>query len=247
MINNEFYKDLGDKWYTNKGDAVALLRLEKAVTNPWVLRRMREFHSDFKGRVLDIGCGGGFLTFDLKREGWKCTGLDVSDEVLDVGRKRDPQQEIEWVVGRAEQLPFTEGTFDVVCMMDVLEHISEPKSALREATRVLAPGGTLIFHTFNRTLLSWLFAAKGLDWFIKDSQDHIHDWRMFIKPEDLTGWLEEFGWEVVRLQGLHPKILTRAFLQLLLTRRVPEDFEFRIGGGLQIGYLGCARKQHHHA
>lgn len=240
MINNEFYKELGDKWYTAEGDAIALLRLEKAATNPWVIERIRERHGDKPVRLLDIGCGGGLLTFDLAKQGWKCTGMDVDDQVLNVGRKRDVKNEIDWIVGKAEILPFADKSFDVVCIVDVLEHVFDPKKCLGEAARVLRPGGTLVFHTFNKTIMSYLFAAKGLDWFIKDSQDHIHDWNLFIDPKVLTGWLEEFGLKVQRMEGLHPKIWSRAFFQLLLTRRVPRDFKFQIGGGLYMGYLGCA-------
>jgi len=242
VIDNEFYGDLGDKWYTAEGDAVALLRLEKKTTNPWVIARICEQHGDRPLRLLDVGCGGGLLTFDLKDQGWQCTGLDLTDDVLNVGRHRDAKKEVAWVKGRAEDLPFAEQSFDVVVMMDVLEHIFDPKQALKEAVRVLKPEGTLVFHTFNRTVMSWFFAAKGLDWFIKDSQNHIHDWHLFIDPKVLTAWLKEEGWEVVRLEGLHPKIWTRAFFKLLFTRRVPKDFAFKIGGPLNVGYLGVARK-----
>lgn len=242
MIDNEFYKDLGDKWYTSVGDAVALLRHEKATTNPWVIRRIREYHGQSDLQILDVGCGGGLLTFNLAREGWQCTGLDVEDGVLNVGRKRDVKGEIKWVKGVAEKLPFADTSFDVVCIMDVLEHVTDPKRCLLEAMRVLRPDGTLIFHTFNRTVMSWLFAAKGLDWFIKDSQSHIHDWNLFIDPRDIRKWVGEGGFRLLHLEGLHPKIFSRAFFKLLLTRRVPNDFEFQIGGGLYMGYLGCARQ-----
>ncbi len=189
-----------------------------------------------------MGCGGGFLSFDLKREGWSVTALDVDEGVLSVGRKRDPANVIRWVKGTAEKLPFAESSFDVVCMMDVLEHIFEPRVALAEAVRVLKPGGSLIFHTFNKTWISWLFAAKGLDWFIKDSQEHIHDWALFIDPKELVRWLAELGCVVERMEGIHPKIWSLAFLRLVLTRRVPKDFRFEVGGRLDVGYLGCAIK-----
>lgn len=238
VINNEFYKDLGERWYTAEGDAVALLRLEKKVTTPWVIEHVRARFQH--ARILDVGCGGGLLTFALAEQGWICTGLDRSDEVLQVGRARDPQQQIQWVQGRAEQLPFPDACFDVVCLMDVLEHVEDPQKSLAEARRVLAPGGILLFHTFNRTLLSWLFAAKGLDWFIKDSQNHIHDWRLFIKPKELRGWLQDLGLVVESLEGINPKVLSTAFWRLVFTRRVPADFEFQRGGAMRVGYLGCA-------
>lgn len=158
-----------------------------------------------------------------------------------MGRARDLKKEIAWVEGRAESLPFADQSFDVVCMMDVLEHIHEPKHALKEATRVLKPDGTLIFHTFNRTAMSWLFAAKGLDWFIRDSQSHIHDWNLFIDPKVLTKWLSDFGAVVECMDGVLPKIWSLPFFKLLLTRRVPANFEFKVGGPLSVGYLGCAQ------
>lgn len=241
MINNEFYKKLGDKWYSSQGEAVALLRLEKKATNPWCLEQIKRRHSSVSDlKVLDVGCGGGFLTLELSSRGYKVTGLDVSEDILDVGRARDPEKLVNWVNGTAENMPLPAKYFDVVCMMDVLEHVVDPLAALKEVARVLKPGGTFIFHTFNRTWLAWLFAAKGLDWFIKDSQPDVHDWNMFIKPRELAASLRTLGLHVELWEGVHPKIWSRAFFKLLFTGRVPEDFSFCTGGSLQIGYLGVA-------
>lgn len=240
MINNDFYRELGERWHTSEGDAVALLRAENAAKTPWVLEQIRRFHSQ-RSRVLDIGCGGGFLTLALAAKGYECTGLDVADEILSSGRARDVDHKINWVVGSAEQMPFAAQSFDVVCMMDVLEHLRDPQRAVQEAVRVLEPNGTYLFHTFNRTWLAWLFAAKGLDWFIPESPENIHDWRMFIQPSEIAQWLEKLGWRVVEFRGLHPA--PASVMKLLVTRRVPPDFRFKIGKGLGVGYLGCARKR----
>lgn len=241
-IDNEFYKHLGDKWYSSEGEAVALLRIEKRTVNPWVLKQIEKHFPDHKDlKVADIGCGGGFLTLELANKGWKATGVDVSESILDVGRKRDSQKRVNWVNGTAENLPVPDRHFDVVCMMDVLEHIHQPRQALKEVSRVLKPGGIFIFHTFNRTWRSWLFAAKGLDWFIKDSYKHVHDWSMFIKPSELKLWMREVGLEARHMEGIHPRLISVPFFQLLVSRRVPENFSFRVGGGLGIGYLGFAK------
>ena len=231
MIDNEFYKDLGERWWTSEDDAVALLRYENATKTPWVLERAR-------GWVLDVGCGGGFLSVELARAGMSVNGLDVDESVLAPGRARRP--DVEWVVGRAEALPFADGSFDTVCMMDVLEHVEDPRATVRECLRVLRPGGRYLFHTFNRTPLAWLLAAKGLDWFIRGSQKHVHDWRLFIKPKELRAWLRAEGWRMADLDGIHPRFTS--VLKLLLTRRVPRDFAFEIGGNTQVGYLGLATR-----
>jgi 2-polyprenyl-6-hydroxyphenyl methylase/3-demethylubiquinone-9 3-methyltransferase len=239
MINNEFYKLLGERWHTAQGDAVALLRRENEAKSPWVREKIRRFHGD-RAAVLDVGCGGGFLTLALLREGHQVTGLDVCESVMASGRARDTEKRARWIVGDALALPLPDASFDVVCMMDVLEHVERPRDAVREALRVLKPQGSFLFHTFNRTWLSWLVAAKGLEWFIRDSPAHVHDWAMFVRPAELQGWLSAGGFAVEELRGIHPRI--RSVLRLVLSRRVPADFHFVLGGGLQVGYLGCARR-----
>lgn len=241
-INNEFYKQLGEKWYSSEGEAVALLRIEKRTVNPWAIGQIeKQFPNRKDLKVLDIGCGGGFLTLDLADKGWKATGVDVSESILEVGRSRDQQRRVNWVNGTAENLPVPDRYFDVVCMMDVLEHIHQPRQALKEVSRVLKQDGIFVFHTFNRTWRSWLFAAKGLDWFIKDSVKHVHDWDMFIKPRELKAWMHDVGLETQCMEGIHPRVFSIPFFQLLVSRRVPENFSFRVGGGLGIGYLGFAK------
>lgn len=242
MINNEFYKELGERWYSNRGETVALLRILKRAVNPWCVQQIdRIYPGQSDLRILDVGCGGGFLTLELAQRGWKVTGVDVSESILDVGRSRDQGKKVNWVNGTAENLPLPDRYFDVVCMMDVLEHIHEPRLALKEASRVLKPGGVLVFHTFNRTWRSWLLAAKGLDWFIKGSVKNVHAWNMFIKPSELEEWMNEVGLEVDHFRGVQPRLLTGAFLKLLFTRRVPENFSFKIARSLSLGYLGVGK------
>lgn len=240
VINNEFYKDLGDRWHTSEGDAVALLRRENETKSPWVISQISEMGLTAP-QVLDIGCGGGFLTLAMMKVGFRCTGLDVSEDVLASGRARDPQKLAKWVVGNALKLPFEDQSFDAVCIMDVLEHVNDPKKAVQEALRVLKPEGRFLFHTFNRTPLAWLFAAKGLDWFIQNSQTHVHDWKMFIKPRELESWIQDEDFSVISWKGIHPRF--RSVVKLLWTRKVPTDFEFGLGGPLQVGYLGVAERR----
>jgi 2-polyprenyl-6-hydroxyphenyl methylase/3-demethylubiquinone-9 3-methyltransferase len=241
VINNEFYKDLGESWFTAQGDVVALLRLENETKAPWVIDKLAAA-VPAGARVLDVGCGGGFLTLKLAAAGYRVTGLDVAESVMASGRARDPRGEVEWRVGDATALPLEDARYDAVCMMDVLEHVEDWPAAIREVTRVLKPDGVFVFHTFNRTPLAWLFAARGLEWFLADTPAHVHLWRMFIKPRELAAELKRHGFRVREWSGIQPRLWTKAFLKLLFTRRVPADFGFRVGGGKQIGYLGVAER-----
>jgi arsenite methyltransferase len=93
-------------------------------------------------RVLDLGCGVGATASYLSREHQaRVTGLDVSPDFLDEARRSDPT--VEWVQGRADSLPFPDGSFDVVFAECFLSAFADGYDVLSEARRVLRPGGRL--------------------------------------------------------------------------------------------------------
>jgi SAM-dependent methyltransferase len=109
-----------------------------------------------RARVLDAGCGRGLtvITFDV--EGCAVTGIDIN-----VARLRDftPRPErVHVAAADALLLPFAGGSFDVLLLQDVIEHTASPLRLLREAARVLAPGGLLYLSTPNRESLVNLLA-----------------------------------------------------------------------------------------
>ena len=95
-------------------------------------------------RVLDVGCGTGVLAREAAlragAEG-RVTGLDLNETMLDVARSIAP--DIEWRVGDAMNLPFTDDSFDVVVSQFMLMFIPDRVAALAEMWRVLTPGGRL--------------------------------------------------------------------------------------------------------
>lgn len=104
-------------------------------------------------RVLDVGCAFGYGTSVLARC-YQVEGLDVSESHVRRARRRLPS--VRFTLGRADNLPYPDGTFDAVVILDVVEHVAAPSAALSEAARILQPGGVLILSTPNRGLLSFL-------------------------------------------------------------------------------------------
>jgi SAM-dependent methyltransferase len=109
--------------------------------------RLREFHLRrlfprlSTGRLLDVGCGLGYLTETLGKD-FITTGMDYDIHALEVNQARG----LDMVRGSVAQLPFKEQSFDVILCSEVLEHLPEgvDEKALAEMARLLRPGGRLL-------------------------------------------------------------------------------------------------------
>lgn len=93
-------------------------------------------------RVLDIGCGTGWIGEQLTREGKKVIGVDIDPGALRDARQRE--SETIRVDIEASGLPFDDQTFDGVIAKDILEHLVRPGPAVEEISRVLRPGGVAV-------------------------------------------------------------------------------------------------------
>ena len=241
-VNNEIYSTLGARWYTAEDDPVALLRAESRLRTPWMIEEIEKVYGDRRVRILDVGCGGGFLVNALAKLGHDVTGVDASAEALAVASSYDETKTATYRQGDATQLDAPDASFDVVSAMDLLEHVEDPRRVVRELARVLKPGGLCFFHTFNRTFRAWLIVIKGVEWFVRNVPRDMHILRLFLKPEDVTSWFSDEGVRVEAIHGSRP-VLDRAFLQLLATGRVSPSFRFRFVRSLAMGYTGVATKR----
>jgi 2-polyprenyl-6-hydroxyphenyl methylase/3-demethylubiquinone-9 3-methyltransferase len=239
-VNNEIYHSYGERWYEAADDPVALLRAEGRARNPWIVSEIRRRLPAGNVRVLDIGCGAGFLANHLAQQGFDVTGIDTSEQSLEVARRYDSTGSVDYRSGDACRLEFEDGTFEVACALDFLEHVEDPTRVLREASRVLKAQGLFFFHTFNRNLLSWLVIIKGVEWFVRNTPRDMHSLRYFIKPAELSRMCGECGLEVVLCRGFMPKIARTAFWKMLATGRVSDDFTFGFTHSTLMGYTGLA-------
>ena len=95
--------------------------------------------------LLELGCGGGLLLRDALATGASATGLDHSEEMVVLARKRAAGAQV--VLAKAESLPFADDEFTAVAMAIVFFFLGDPVGVLRECRRVLRPGGRLAVYT----------------------------------------------------------------------------------------------------
>lgn len=100
--------------------------------------------------LLELGCGGGLLLRDALETGARATGLDHSDEMVELARERAIGAQV--VLATAGSLPHAGNTFSAVAMSIVFVFLGEPVGVLRECRRVLRPGGRLAVYTTDPEL-----------------------------------------------------------------------------------------------
>ncbi len=134
-------------------------------------------------RLLDIGCGTGATLHYLESQGW-AVGVDISTEALHWCKQRNAAH---LTHASAMELPFLPAQFHAAVMLDVLYHqqVPDPLTPLREAHRVLKPGGYLFV---NVPAYAWLYSSHDRA---------VHTARRFTKTQ-LTRYLNEAGFDVVR-------------------------------------------------
>lgn len=101
-------------------------------------REAAKFSEHYKGRVLDVGCGSMPYESIIKKNAQEYVGLD---------RHKAVENKDNFVLGTAESLPFSDESFDTVTAFQLLEHLPQPSAFIKEAYRVLKPGGKIIVST----------------------------------------------------------------------------------------------------
>jgi len=168
------------------------------------------------GKLLDIGCANGFFLDEARRRGWEVDGIEVSSWAVEYARKKLNLNVRE---GFIEKELFPDDFFDVIVMLDVLEHLPDPKSVLIEARRILKGDGILYISTPNiSSLVSKILRAKW--WGINKFHLYYFSKHTFEKMLDACGFkvkgysphirIFSFNYWVSRIRA-HSRLFYRIF------------------------------------
>jgi ubiquinone/menaquinone biosynthesis C-methylase UbiE len=157
---------------------------------------------DLHGRyVLDVGCGSGAVLRVLSRAfGITCVGVDASPKMIEVAR-RDAPEVAALHIGHAEELPFTDGSFEAALMRLVVHHLDRPQ-AFAELMRVLRPEGRLVISTSDPDAFASFWMAPFFSSYVAIERSR------FPSGEELRQELEAAGFYSVQAV---PFVLERRF------------------------------------
>ncbi len=186
------------------------------------------------GKLLDIGCGPGFFLDEAKKQGWQVQGIDLSQWAADYAKKHF---DIDVSRGSLTETPYADRSFDVIVMLDVIEHVTDPKETLQSARRLLKNDGVLYLSTpdidsfmsralrarwwginkyhlfyFSKPTLGRLFDTVGFKKIRYSSYPRVFSWRYWAKRLESYPWFVRAPFEFVsRVGGFGDRLLKIVF------------------------------------
>ena len=137
-------------------------------------------------KILDIGCGGGLLCEPLNRLGATITGIDPSNDNIEVAKlhSKEMNLNIEYMRCSPENLNF-KNEFNVLLCMEVVEHLKNVNLFMQNCSKLVKKNGIMFVSTINKNLKSYVFAILGAEYIMRWLPIGTHDWDKFLSPQDL--------------------------------------------------------------
>jgi 2-polyprenyl-6-hydroxyphenyl methylase / 3-demethylubiquinone-9 3-methyltransferase len=160
--------------------------------------------------LLDVGCGAGIVTEPLSRLGARTLGIDAAERNVLIASRHAATSDAPTRYRHAlpEELVAEGRTFDLVLSLEVIEHVASVPIFLSALAALVAPGGLLVMGTLNRTPLSYVKAIVAAEYVLGWLPKGTHDWRKFVRPNELDEYLSPLGFDVVETRGVQLNPLT---------------------------------------
>lgn len=232
----DYYSNLADTWWDTEGPFRPLHAMNAFRVDYLVEKLSERFGLDSASerplaglRILDVGCGGGILSESMARLGADVTGIDVVEKNIEIARLHASRSDvaIDYRQCEAGELADTGVAFDVVLNMEVVEHVADLDTFMKDCGRLTGPGGVMAVSTINRTPKSWIFAIVGAEYVMRLLPRGTHRWSMFRKPEEIESLLQSSDLAVDNITGVAMN---------------PLNFQFRLTRSLMVNYMLLATR-----
>jgi 2-polyprenyl-6-hydroxyphenyl methylase/3-demethylubiquinone-9 3-methyltransferase len=162
-------------------------------------------------KVLDIGCGGGILSYKLAQLRAIVEGIDKSSSAISAAQQhaRLNKLNIHYSCNSVEDILHQRQNFyDLICCLEVVEHVPSPRQLIIDAISLLKPGGHIVVATINRNLYSFIVAILGAEYIFRILPINTHHYNKLVKPQELSSYLSDANAKVISTSGMFYNPLT---------------------------------------
>jgi 2-polyprenyl-6-hydroxyphenyl methylase / 3-demethylubiquinone-9 3-methyltransferase len=194
------FSAMADEWWDETGKFKPLHKM-----NPVRISYIKNQIGNVAGkRMLDVGCGGGLISIPFARLKADVTGIDAGDENIKVAKNYALRNgvEVDYHSTSIEEFSeYNQAKFDIVCALEIVEHVSDIKTFVQHITKCLKPNGLLFISTINKTLKSFALAKVAAEYILRWVPKGTHDWDKFVKPEELQELLKN-DFDIIDMSGM---------------------------------------------
>ena len=153
--------------------------------------------------ILDVGCGGGLLSEPISRLGAVVTGIDASQQNIEIAKvhSKEKKLKINYICASPEKLNINQ-KFDIILNMEIVEHVDDLNYFINKSSQFLKKDGLMYVATLNKTLKSYLFAIIGAEYILRWLPIGTHEWDKFVEPSKLIEYGKQNSLKLERLDGM---------------------------------------------
>jgi len=215
---------IAQDWWNPQGSSKPLHQI-----NPLRLVFINQHTKISSKKILDVGCGGGILTESLACMGADATGIDLSQQAIDVAKAHAQAHEIIVHYDCCELASLTkkETRYNIVTCMEMLEHVPNPEKIMTDCAALTQPGGYVFLSTLNRNAKAFIHAIIGAEYLLSLLPKGTHHYEKFIRPSELLTWCRQAGLQPIATQGITYNPITK---------------RYRLCNSIDVNYMVACRK-----
>ena len=205
----EKFSRIADEWWDPLGKFKPLhkfnpIRIKYIKDNLIEHFNLKKNNQPFKNlQLLDIGCGGGLLSEPMSRLGANVVGIDASKNNINVAKHhlKKSKLSIKYYNSVPENFKSSK-KFDVILNMEIVEHVENIDSFIKQSSSFLKKNGIMFIATLNQTLKSYLFAIVGAEYILRWLPIGTHEWEKFVKPNNLISICRKNSLKLRKVDGM---------------------------------------------
>lgn len=232
------FDQVANRWWDEKGPFRTLHEINRCRLGFIKDHIVKKFHLNplekqpLKGlKILDVGCGGGILCEPLARLGATVTGIDGSSKAIEVAKHHAQLMGLDISYSLTTVENFREKDFDVVCAIEIIEHVNQPLTFVGSCAELLSKNGLFFVSTLNKTWKSYVQGIIAAEYILRWVPKGTHRWNHFVKPSTLANWMGFSGLRFIDLKGFQYNPM------FPLKPTIPV---WSLSHSLDVNYIGCA-------